>query len=430
MNKINKKLYIVAVIALCFMVGGTLSFESLARFTKKFDNISKKVTVANFKVEAINNLSETNTIKPGDVIGEDKITLKNDNDYPVEFTIKLDSKNESDKDLLKYLTLTINGADKVENTDNHYKKQLVAGEEQEVYTKLEWKIDEDIEIDPDILQGASVQYNYDITAKQVVNSNKPATSPETDTDNTPEVDSEDKSEEVPKEPETPDVEIGGSESSDEDNGLNREVLYKSNFINSTSLDGWVANDAKNNSKIKIEDNCLIIGTDSNTSLNNFEFNLKDEKIIFNSNIEILNTNQEKDNGLNFTLGVKSAVNAVMNNFTYKIYKEAANNNLYATFDNIANQNLTDPINIKIDENKITSNTLNLILVGELELKGDIVYCSMKVKGINGNILRESRTPIEGNPYSISHRFYINVSGIGESREGFKINSMEISKVSL
>ena len=96
MNKINKKASITLIVLLCFVIGGALSYESLAKFTKQFDTINKKVSLTTFKVEANSDFEENVTIKPGDILSEDTITLTNDNEYPVEFTITLNEQSVSD----------------------------------------------------------------------------------------------------------------------------------------------------------------------------------------------------------------------------------------------------------------------------------------------------------------------------------------------
>ena len=96
MKRINKNVLIILIVLLCFVIGGTLSHESLARFAKQFDTINKTVSLATFEVEANSNFEKNVIIKPGDTLSEDTITLINDNEYPVEFTITLNEQSVSD----------------------------------------------------------------------------------------------------------------------------------------------------------------------------------------------------------------------------------------------------------------------------------------------------------------------------------------------
>ena len=177
MKKIDKKTASLFIILLCFIIGGSLSFESLARFTKKFEIVNKKVSVATFEVSADSEFVSEAEIKPGDVLSADTIKFKNDNDYPVEFTISLSEKSENNnkdkstsegaKDLIKYLTLTIEGVNQTESK-NHYTTIVNPNNEKVVSAKIEWITDDDIEIyENDILDNIA-RYTYDIKAKQVL----------------------------------------------------------------------------------------------------------------------------------------------------------------------------------------------------------------------------------------------------------------------
>ena len=121
MKRFDKKITVLLGIILCFIIGGTLSFESLARFTKKFD-ASKKVSSAKFEVNAVNTFKDVEKAMPGEEpIAEDKITLSNENDYPVEFTVKLKSENgDKAKDLLEFLNLTITIDNEIKEIQDEY----------------------------------------------------------------------------------------------------------------------------------------------------------------------------------------------------------------------------------------------------------------------------------------------------------------------
>ena len=106
MKKVDKNTAMLFLVLLCFIIGGSLSFESLARFSKKFE-ADKSISTSKFEVNAVNTFNDVENAIPGEEpIAEDKITLSNENDYPVEFTVKLKSENKDEsKNLLQFLNL-------------------------------------------------------------------------------------------------------------------------------------------------------------------------------------------------------------------------------------------------------------------------------------------------------------------------------------
>lgn len=169
MKKFEKKITVFLAIIVCFIIGGTLSFESLARFSKKFE-AGKSISTAKFEVNAINTFSDVEGVMPGEEpIAEDKITLSNDNNYPVEFTIKLKSENEDkSKNLLEFLKLTITIDKEVRAIQDEYVIKLEPNTDKDVFAKIEWKLDDNGEVDADIASEATAVYTYDIKAKQVL----------------------------------------------------------------------------------------------------------------------------------------------------------------------------------------------------------------------------------------------------------------------
>ena len=301
MKRFDKKIAVLLGIILCFIIGGTLSFESLARFTKKFETVNKKVSVATFEVSADSEFVSEAEIKPGDVLSADTIKLKNDNDYPVEFTISLSEKSENNnkdkstsegaKDLIEYLTLTIDGVNQTESK-NHYTTIVNPNNEKVVSAKIEWITDDDIEIyENDILDNIA-SYTYDIKAKQLTNKDSGSN------DN-----------------------IGGGNSDGGEGNGDTTPGNGSNDgnedIKSVSLKdiSWVATTESNKSKIKVFDDYTIVGANANAVLENLSFDLKEEKIIFNADIELLNTNATDGKGLNFAVGVKDSNESARNIFT-------------------------------------------------------------------------------------------------------------------
>ena len=400
MKKIDKKTASLFIILLCFIIGGSLSFESLARFTKKFEIVNKKVSVATFEVSADSEFVSEAEIKPGDVLSADTIKLKNDNDYPVEFTISLSEKSENNnkdkstsegaKDLIKYLTLTIEGVNQTESK-NHYTTIVNPNNEKVVSAKIEWITDDDIEIyENDILDNIA-RYTYDIKAKQVL------------VDDT-----------IP-----PSI-------SDENKEI---VFYKSDFGNTGYIHDWKIYDQsiENIKKVYIKDSSLIVGTRAWVALGNENLDLKSQKLYFDAEIEILDElNNSKGNGFNLTVGIRDTLNEDnSNNFTYQFYKvkEDDKSNIFTRLTNNNGSNLQNVIYLK-DDNDIVIDSEKLILIGEIELNGDeTIVCNLIIKDYNSKtILYEKR--LEGRKYSKNNKIFINISGFCGG-EGVKINSMEV-----
>ena len=400
MKKIDKKTASLFIILLCFIIGGSLSFESLARFTKKFEIVNKKVSVANFEVSADSEFVSEAEIKPGDVLSADTIKLKNDNDYPVEFTISLSEKSENNnkdkstsegaKDLIKYLTLTIEGVNQTESK-NHYTTIVNPNNEKVVSAKIEWITDDDIEIyENDILDNIA-RYTYDIKAKQVLvdDTIPPSTSDE-----------------------------------------NKEIVfYKSDFGNTGYIHDWKIYDQsiENIKKVYIKDSSLIVGTRAWVALGNENLDLKSQKLYFDAEIEILDElNNSKGNGFNLTVGIRDTLNEDnSNNFTYQFYKvkEDDKSNIFTRLTNNNGSNLQNVMYLK-DDNDIVIDSEKLILIGEIELNGDeTIVCNLIIKDYNSKtILYEKR--LEGRKYSKNNKIFINISGFCGG-EGVKINSMEV-----
>lgn len=400
MKKIDKKTASLFIILLCFIIGGSLSFESLARFTKKFEIVNKKVSVATFEVSADSEFVSEAEIKPGDVLSADTIKLKNDNDYPVEFTISLSEKSENNnkdkstsegaKDLIKYLTLTIEGVNQTESK-NHYTTIVNPNNEKVVSAKIEWITDDDIEIyENDILDNIA-RYTYDIKAKQVLvdDTIPPSTSDE-----------------------------------------NKEIVfYKSDFGNTGYIHDWKIYDQsiENIKKVYIKDSSLIVGTRAWVALGNENLDLKSQKLYFDAEIEILDElNNSKGNGFNLTVGIRDTLNEDnSNNFTYQFYKvkEDDKSNIFTRLTNNNGSNLQNVMYLK-DDNDIVIDSEKLILIGEIELNGDeTIVCNLIIKDYNSKtILYEKR--LYGRKYSENNKIFINISGFCGG-EGVKINSMEV-----
>lgn len=412
MKRFDKKIAVLLGIILCFIIGGTLSFESLARFTKKFETVNKKVSVATFEVSADSEFVSEAEIKPGDVLSADTIKLKNDNDYPVEFTISLSEKSENNnkdkstsegaKDLIEYLTLTIDGVNQTESK-NHYTTIVNPNNEKVVSAKIEWITDDDIEIyENDILDNIA-SYTYDIKAKQLTNKDSGSN------DN-----------------------IGGGNSDGGEGNGDTTPGNGSNDgnedIKSVSLKdiSWVATTESNKSKIKVFDDYTIVGANANAVLENLSFDLKEENIIFNADIELLNTNATDGKGLNFAVGVKDSNESARNRLTYQLYKDnkSENKELYGNVTNVSNP--VSPSDIARNGAK-TIETLNITLVGEIIERDNFAYAKFSMRDRNNNIVGSEDIEVRCGEYKSTDKAYINIGSI-IGQEGIKINSMEVKAV--
>lgn len=179
----NKKKVVAGILVLGLVIGIAFNTGTTARYIKEFDSATQTISTATFQVETVNALGNHENFKPGQSIQDDKITLKNGNDYAVEFIITLN--NTPENDLWKFLKLKVEEA-AVENDEttggevaidgegtnseivfdnNVYTMRLDAGESKQVFSKILWK---DGDIDADEATGKTLEIVYDITAKQVI----------------------------------------------------------------------------------------------------------------------------------------------------------------------------------------------------------------------------------------------------------------------
>lgn len=430
MNKINKKASITLIVLLCFVIGGALSFESLARFSRKFES-NKNISIAKFKVDAVNTFNGVEGIVPSDKpIAEDKITLTNDNDYPVEFTVKLKLKNENiEKDLLQFLNLTIKIDNEIKEIQDEYVIKVEPKTNKEIFTKIEWKLDENGEVDADIASEATAIYSYDIKAKQLTNNNLEENDNEGSTGGTNSGDGNNGS-------------IGDSEGSNSDNDNNDEssnldsrILYKSNYSesNDTSgdniIDGWTAAENKNQSLVYLNNGSLILGTKSYTDLNIREFDLNNESLEFKINANLVESNSSQSEGRGVNLGInlrKENSENALHEFTYQFFKFTGEDKVYIknVDGNTVTSNLISDMD-RLNDGSIESN--NLQLEGKIYLESGNIKCTMKVKDPNNIEKTVIEKTMNGKPYEIGSKIYFKVGTI-IGKEGIKINSMEVKAV--
>lgn len=432
MKRFDKKITVLLGIILCFIIGGTLSFESLARFTKKFDTVNKKVSAATFEVSADSEFESKAEIKPGDVLSSDTIKLKNDNDYPVEFTISLTEKSETSdkekstsgraKNLIDYLTLTIDGVNQTES-ENHYKTIVNPNDEKVVSAKIEWITGDDIEIyENDILDNI-VSYTYDIKAKQLTNK-------DSGSDDNIGGGNSDGGEESGGT--TPD---NGNDSSESEN-INTRILYKSNYsdfndsLDETIIDGWISISDGNQNLIYVDRGSLILGTKSYTDLNISDFNLNNEELDFEINAQLIENEEIQYSGDGVNLGVNIRIDPnekTPYEFTCKLYKVKGEDKVYVK--NIDGNNSSSGVisDIQISNDGVIEKN-NFKLKGKIYLEAGNIKCNIKVSDAvesDGIVIEKTMT---GRKYEEGSKLYFNIGNI-VGNNGIKINSMEVKAVS-
>ena len=150
-------------------VGLVLNAPSMATYVQNL-NASQTITAATWSVELGNNLGE-HTIFPGDTVSNDTITLKNNNNYPVKYTIKLT--NEGDVEFNNALSLNV-----THGTNSYTEKsgegEVVVGQGRTITlnSNVVWNTTDN----DTIHAGKQVKYNYDITAEKVGEDVKPSVS--------------------------------------------------------------------------------------------------------------------------------------------------------------------------------------------------------------------------------------------------------------
>ena len=389
MKKVDKNTAMLFLVLLCFIIGGSLSFESLARFSKKFE-ADKSISTAKFEVNAVNTFNDVENAIPGEEpIAEDKITLSNENDYPVEFTVKLKSENKDEsKDLLQFLNLTITIDNEVKEIQDEYVIRLEPNTVKDIFAKIEWRLDENGEIDAEVASEATAVYSYDIKAKQLPNDNS-----------------------------------------------NDRILYESKYsdFNSGSegeiIDGWTAASNEKQNLIYVDNGSLVLGTKCYTDLDINDFNLNNENLEFKINAQLIESDAIKDVGRGVNLGVNIRKDINENSpyeFTYQLYKVKGEDKVYIrnADGNNSSSRLISEMQISND-GSIEKN--NLELSGKIYLDSGNIKCNMKAREstVNESIVIEKN--MTGRKYEEGSKLYFNIGNIA-GKEGIKINSMEVKAV--
>ena len=389
MKKVDKNTAMLFLVLLCFIIGGSLSFESLARFSKKFE-ADKSISTAKFEVNAVNTFNDVENAIPGEEpIAEDKITLSNENDYPVEFTVKLKSENKDEsKNLLQFLNLTITIDNEVKEIQDEYVIRLEPNTVKDIFAKIEWRLDENGEIDAEVASEATAVYSYDIKAKQLTNDNS-----------------------------------------------GERILYESKYsdFNSGSegeiIDGWTAASNEKQNLIYVDNGSLVLGTKCYTDLDINDFNLNNENLEFKINAQLIESDAIQDAGRGVNLGINIRKDINENSpyeFTYQLYKVKGEDKFYIinADGNNSSSRLISQMQISND-GSIEKN--NLELSGKIYLDSGNIKCNMKAREstVNESIVIEKN--MTGRKYEEGSKLYFNIGNIA-GKEGIKINSMEVKAV--
>lgn len=374
----NKRKFIACTIASVLIFSLAFNGRTIARFSKKFDTVSQTINAASFNVETNNTLKNKDAHKPGELISEDTITLKNDNDYDVEFIIKLTAENINETEFINYLNLTIlDGENPLEGSNNEYKIQIPKNTEKIVVAKVDWKTDENGEVDASAIEGGAVKYIYDIVAKQII------------------LDSDSKAE--------------------EDASVKK---YIKTFITDADVESWVGITNSNPSQVReLNDNSMIIKKDAYTELKEYSKLNEGETLTIKTKAEFIGSNDAEE-GFVYSLMMSDDFNNKKNNYTSTIYKKMGN--IYIDAEKI-NYPKT-PSNIVAKGNKTIET--QFILSSQFTKKDNNVKCYTIIADKDGNSIKE--WALDKHLDDDNYKLYASFNNlIGTS--GIRVKEIEITK---
>ena len=143
--------------------GLVLNAPSMATYVQSLGTATQTINAATWDVKFDNKLGE-HTIFPGETVSNDTITLTNNNNYPVKYTIKLSS---TDNGLKEALILDIKDGQGNSYGNDEITGEIIveAGQIITLNSHVTWTLSE--EPNKDIsYQGKSVQYNYNVVAEK------------------------------------------------------------------------------------------------------------------------------------------------------------------------------------------------------------------------------------------------------------------------
>lgn len=362
----NKKKIMVCTLVGILVFSLAFSAKTIARFTKKLAPVSQTINATSFDVTTDSTLEDRNANKPGEVISSDTITLKNENDYDVEFIIKLTAENLNETQFIDYLNLTIiDGEIPLEATENQYKIKVLSNTVKAVTAKVEWKTDENGEIDATVIEGGAVKYNYDIVAKQVLASHNDPIPEENENETTPE-------DPTPVEP-IPE---------DEPSENSPETSILKTFTTEQDIAPWVGITNTNPSQVRVLDNnSMVIKSNVYTELSEYTKLNEGEMLTIKSKVQFTGDNNAEE-GFVYSLMMTEDFNIKQNNYTTTIYKKLGS--IYIDAEKINNPNAPSAAVAKGNK---TSET-DFILINEFYKSNGTIYCDIKIADKDGNVIKE------------------------------------------
>lgn len=374
----NKRKLIVYTIASVLIFSLAFNARTIARFSKKLDSVSQTINATSFDVETNNTLEDKDAHRPGELISEDTITLKNENDYDVEFIIKLTAENINETEFINYLNLTIlDGENPLEGSNNEYKIQVPKNTEKLVIAKVDWKTDENGEVDASAIEGGAVKYTYDIVAKQII----------TDSDSKAEEDTSVES-------------------------------YIKTFTTDADIESWLGVNNSNLSQVRVLDsNSMIIKQDSYTEFQEYSKLNEGETLTIKTKVEFTGDNDAEE-GFVYSLMMSDDFNNKQNNYTSTIYKKMGV--IYIDAEKI-NYPKT-PSNIVAKGNKTEETEFTLI--NKFHKEGQKIYGDMIIADRDGNTIKEWLKNYHTD--SDSYKLYASLNNLVGS-SGIRVKEIEITK---
>lgn len=368
----NMKKFLVYSIAGILIFAVAFNARTIARFSKQLDPMSQIISAITFDVKTDNTLKDRDAKKPGDLIAKDTITLKNENDYDVEFIIKLTAENINETEFIKYLNLSIlDGENILEANSNEYKVQVPKKTEKVVTAKVDWKTDENGEIDAVAIEGGSVRYTYDIVAKQIITTNS------------------------------------------ENNNTN--IIVKS-FTTEADIEPWKGVAYSNPSQVRVLDsNSMIVKKEAYTEIAEYRKLNEGEMITIKSTVEFTgNTNAEE--GFVYSLMMTNDYSIKANRYTSSVYKK--NGFIYGSVKMIENPTLPGDV---MQVGSKTTKT-EFVLINEIYKSGQDVYCNMIIEDKEGNVIKKlTRSKHKDNDSYKLYASFSNLIGIS----GIRVKEIEI-----
>lgn len=361
----NKKRILAFLLGAILIAGIAFNAATTAKYKQDLEEVTQRINSASWSVESINQLNGRDNFIPGESIGTDKITLKNNNDYPVRFIVRLQAKTGELLNNLEQKTTDSSGnLYELDTAIGAYIFDLAAGEDKEVYSKISWK---DNEVQANAVQGKSASYTYKIDAEDMILDN------------------------------------------------NQRITYLNNFTNQASLNSWNSNSsAIDNGFSFVEGSGMNIKNGVFTKFDGYKTN----GITKWSNETVLDISGLKNlEGFDYSTAINSKENNHLQDFIFHIYRDG-DGVIHLDADNNSTHKVPSHIVNNATVKKTSDSVLKLIQTFYPNESGKIM-CNMTVKNNNNDVLFSKS--IEGTDY--------NASQVGGYRGGefFVMGKNEASK---